>query len=204
MEEADLAAPARQMYRRTAMRILPVAAALLLSSCASGPTVRTDFDPAANFQNYRTYSWIETDVPRGMNPLMFSRVRALIDRALAARGYTQAPQGDFAIAFAIGEKDRTEINDFGPFYGAPGWGGYGWGGWGGRWGGWGPPYGGIDVDYYTERSVIIDIYDGPSRRPVWHGVGANREYRDKIDYLKLNEAIAAALAKFPPQPSTAH
>jgi hypothetical protein len=45
---------------------------------------------------------------------------------------------------------------------------------------------------------VIDIYDGPSRRPVWHGVGSNREYRDKIDYVKLDQAIAAALAKFPP------
>ena len=191
------------MYWRTAARILPLAASLLLASCAYGPTVRTDFDPAANFQNYRTYSWIETEVPRGMNPLMFSRVKSLIDRALAARGFTHVPNGDFAIAFAIGEKDRTEINDYGPFYGGHGWGGWGgWGHWGG-WGGWGHPYGSIDVDYYTERSVVIDIYDGPSRRPVWHGVGSNREYRDKIDYVKLDQAIAAALAKFPPRPSPA-
>ena len=73
----------------------------------------------------------------------------------------------------------------------------------GGWGGWGAPYSDIDVDYYTERSVVIDIYDGPSRRPVWHGVGSNREYRDNVNYAKLNEAIVAALAKFPPQPEVA-
>jgi len=193
------------MYGRTAMRALPLAAALSLSACAYGPTVRTDFDPAANFQTYRTYSWIETGVPQGMNPLMFSRVRASIDQALAARGYTQSPKGDFAIAFTIGEKDRTEVYDYGPFYGGVGWGG--WGGWGccgwGGWGGFGYPYSNLDVDTYTERSVVIDIYDGPSHRPVWHGVGANREYRDRVDYVKLDNAIAAALAKFPPQPEVA-
>ena len=193
------------------MRALPIAAALLLSACAYGPTVRTDFDPAANFQTYRTYSWIDTGVPQGMNPLMFSRVKAAIDQNLAARGYTQVPKGDFAVAFTIGEKDRAQIYDSGPFYGGfgwgRGWGGWGccgWGGWGGWGGGWGYPYRDIDVDYYTERSVVIDIYDGPTHRPVWHGVGSNRDYHRDVDYVKLNQAIVAALAKFPPtQPQVA-
>ena len=187
------------------MRFLPmIGAALLVSACAYGPTVRTDFDPAANFQTYRTYSWIETGVPHGMNPLMFSRVRASIDQALAARGYTLAPKGDFSIAFTVGEKDRVDVHDYGPYYpGWGGWGGWGWGGWG--WGGWGPGYpgGNIDVDYYTVRSVVIDIYDGPTHRPIWHGVGTHREYRDRVDYAKVDEAIVAALAKFPPQTQTA-
>ncbi|QNP42508.1 DUF4136 domain-containing protein [Sphingomonas daechungensis] len=122
------------MFGRSAMRALPLAAALLVSACANGPTVRTDFDPSANFQTYRTYSWIDSGVPQGMNPLMFARVKASIDQTLAARGYTLADKGDFSVAFTIGERDRTEVYDFGPFY--SGWGG--WGGWGHRgWGGWG-------------------------------------------------------------------
>ena len=83
------------------MRALVLAAALLVSACAYGPTVRTDFDPAANFHAYRSYSWVDTAVPQGMNPLMFARVRASIDQALAARGYTHATPGDFAISFTI-------------------------------------------------------------------------------------------------------
>ena len=186
------------------MRALPLVAALLLSACAYGPTVRTDFDPSTNFQTYRTYSWIETGVPQGMNPLMFSRVRSSVDQALAARGYTQVPRGDFVVSFTIAEKDRAQINDYGPFHGGLGWGGWGWGGGWGGWGGWGSPYGSsIDVDYYTERSVIIDIYDGPSHRPVWHGSGSNREYRNRVDYAKLDQAIFAALANFPPRPQLA-
>ena len=188
------------------MRALPLAAALLLAACAYGPSVRTDFDPATNFTAYRTYSWIDTEVPQGMNPLMFARIRGSIDRALATRGYTHAPSGDFAIAFTIGERDRIRVYDYGPLY--PGWGGWGWGGWGGwgwgGWHGWGYPYhSSIDVDQYTERSVIIDIYDGRSRRPIWHGVAAHREYSDKVDYVKMDRAVDAALAKFPPQPAPA-
>ena len=176
-----------------------LAASLLLSACAYGPTVRTDFDSAVNFQNYRTYSWIEPSVPQGMNPLMFARVQGSIDRALAARGYTPGHPGDFAVSFTVGERDRVRVYDYGPYY--PGWGGLGWGRHWGGWGGWG--YSDIDVDQYLERSVVIDIYDNATKRPVWHGVASNNEYSNGVNYTKLDEAVVAALAQFPPQPQVA-
>jgi len=188
------------------MRALAFAAALLLASCTYGPTVRTDFDPSANFHAYRTYSWLQSDAPRGMNPLMFARLRGSIDRELTARGYTQSPgAGDFAVSFTIGERDRVRVWDY-PSYGWGGWGWGGWGGWGGGWGGWGGwgwgyPYERVSIDQYTERSVIIDIFDGPTRRPVWHGIGTNVEYSDYMNFTKLDQAVVAALAKFPPQPA---
>jgi len=185
------------------MRAFPLSAAafFLLSACAYGPTVRTDFDPSVNFQTYRTYSWIEPTVPQGMNPLMFARVQGSINQALGARGYTQATPGDFAIAFTVGERDRVRVYDWGPSYGGWGWGGWGCCGWGG-WGGWG--HSDIDVDQYLERSVVIDIYDNRTKRPIWHGVASNNEYSDAVNYPKLEQAVAAALAKFPPQPEMAN
>lgn len=183
--------------------VLAAAAALALSACATGPRVNVDYDATANFHLYRTYSWVDTPVPQGMNPLMFARVRASIDRSLAARGYTQAAPSDFTVAFTIGARDRLKVYDYGPSY--PGW-GWGWGGWGWGWGwgGWGwPGYSDVSVDQYTERSVIIDIYDGPTKRPIWHGEAADNEYYDKVDYTKLDRAVDAALANFPPQPPPA-
>ena len=188
---------------------LPVAALLMLSACAYSPRVATDFDPSANFATYRTYSWIPVEVPRGMNPLMFRRVQGSIDRALQARGYTQASPGDFAIAFTIGEQDRTEINSYGGYWDGPGW-GWGWGGgWGRHWGhgwGWGgyPYWGGypmIDSYTVTDRSLVIDIYDQPTKRAVWHGVITRTGYPDRVDYSKLDATVDAVLAKFPPQPA---
>lgn len=185
------------------MRALPLLAALLLAGCVTTPTVRTDFDPAANFQSYRTYSWAPVDVPRGMNPLMFRRVQAAIDHSLQTRGYSQANPGDFTIGFTVGEKDRVEVHDYG-YYGGfgSGWGpGWGWGGWGwGGWGGWGYPYSPIDVYNVTERSLVIDIYDSKTNLPVWHGVAKKDAYTDEVNYAKLDETIAAVLNHFPPQP----
>lgn len=109
------------------MRAFPLIAALLLTACQTA-NVHTDFDPAAPFAAYRTYSWLPVETPRGMNPIMFRRVKDSIDRSLAARGYTQAEPGDFAISFTLERRERTEVHDFG--YGLAGWGGYGYG-WGG-------------------------------------------------------------------------
>ena len=191
------------------MRVLPLAALLLLTACATYPSVRTDFDPSANFAAYRTYSWVPVEVPRGMNPLLFRRVQGSIDRALQVRGYRPAEPGDFQIAFTIGERDRTEVNDYGYPWGGWGccgaWGGgwgWGWGGggWGG-WGGWGPGYSPIDVYTVTDRSLVIDVYDTPTKRPVWHGVITKTGYPDRVDYSKLDATVDAVLARFPPQPA---
>ena len=177
------------------MRVLPFAALLLLAACTTNPVVRTDFDSAASFQSYRTYSWLPVEVPRGMNPIMYRRVQGAIDQALMARGYSHGTPGDFQIGFTIGEKDRVEVYDRG-YYGGWGWGGWGWGyPWG--WGGFSP----IDIENVTERSLIIDIYDSRTRQAVWHGVARKDVYDDNVDYARMHQAIGAALAQFPPQPA---
>ena len=174
------------------MRVFPFALALLLAGCATYPTVQTDFDPAADFANYRSYSWAPLKVPAGMNPLLFRRVQASIDRSLAARGYQQSAASDFIIDFTVVEKDRAQIyDDYWPHYGG-GWGGWGWGP------GWGPGYPSIDIDYYTQRSIVIDIYDGSDRRAVWHGTVKKNGDQDRIDYAKLDGAVDAVLSRFPP------
>ena len=182
------------------MRAFPLIAALLLTACQS-VGVQTDFDPAANFTAYRTYQWLPSEAPRGMNPLMFRRVKDSIDRSLAARGYVQGEPADFAITFTIDERDRIHADDYGYGWGGwgpgyYGWGGYGWG-WGG-WGGWGYPA----VDIYTtvQRSIVIDVYDAKTRAPVWHGTVKRESYSDRVNYGRLDQAVDAVLNKFPPQP----
>ena len=186
------------------MRSLPLAFLLLLSACVQTPRVRTDFDPAASFASYRTYRWIPVDVPRGMNPIAFRRIQGSIDRALQARGYVPAEHPDFAIAFTVGERDRTESTGYGayPYWGWGGWGGgWGWGhGWGG-WGGWGYPYGSVDVYTVTDRSLVIDIYDERTKAPVWHGTVTRTGYpNDDVNYGNLDANVDAVLSRFPPQP----
>ncbi|SNS44385.1 protein of unknown function [Sphingomonas laterariae] len=165
---------------------------LLLAGCSSTPRVNMDADPSVNFSGYRTYTWIYSGVPAGMNALLFQRVKASIDRGLAARSFTQATPGDFAIAFTLGRRDRVEVNDYGP-YGPyyPGWGaGYRYG--------WAYPYNNVDVRNVTDGTLAVDIYDVKTKKPIWHAVATQQITPGQVDQAKIDAAVDAVLAKFPP------
>lgn len=177
------------MVRRpllAAARLTLLGAALALGSCASTPTVNTDHDATADFSRYHSYVWVYTGTPQGMNPLMFERVRASIDRSLAARGFRQDPNGDFAIAFTVGRRDSVEVTDFGsygPYYRH-----------------WGPGFRDVEVRNVTDGTLVIDIYDAATKKPVWHGTATQQINPDKVDPATIDVAVDSVLSRFPPQP----
>lgn len=178
------------------MRFVPLAAALLLSACANTPNIQTDFDPATNFSNYRTYSWVFTAVPQGMDPFLYDRVHASIDRALQARGYTRSEPGQFAVAFTLGRRDSVRVTDYGAYGGFyPGW------GWGLGWAGWYPRY--QTIDNVTEGTLALDFYDTQTKHPVWHADASKEIIPGHVSDKEIDESIAAVIAKFPPVLPTA-
>jgi hypothetical protein len=159
-----------------------------LAACATGPLVKTDADPSADFSKYHSYVWIYQAAPQGMNPLVYERIHTAIDRQLAAQGFTQGQPGDFAVAFTVGKRDKTTISSYGPYSGY--FGGFGYRG----------PYGwGSHYDTYqtTEGSLVIDIYDVGAKKPIWHGL-ASQNISAPVNQEQINSAVAAVLAKFPP------
>lgn len=168
---------------------------LVLTSCAAGPTIRTDFDPAVNFSTYRTYSWVFTETPTNVNPLLFERIKASVDRSLAARGFTKANPGEFAVAFTLGRRDRVEVTNWGSysrFY--TGW------GWGPRPWGWAPTYRQVDVRNVTDGSLAIDFFDTATQRPIWHGTASQQISPRRLpDQAVIDRAIDEVIARFPPK-----
>ena len=121
---------------------------------------------------------------------MVRRVEAFIDASLAKRGFARGDAGEFAVALSIVEKDRLEVNDYGP---------YGLWSWSDPWPNerrW-DPHSSVDIYQFTERKVAIDIYDA-ARRPVWHGEVIMDAYSDQVDYEHLRLSIDALIARFPP------
>jgi hypothetical protein len=166
---------------------LALAVILALAACSTGPKVTVDFDPAADLRSYSSYSWAYVATPPGMNPLLFQRVKEAIDRTLRSRGYMESANAQFAIAFTIGSRDRVEVTDlgtYGPYYR--------------RWGGWQTPYSQVDIRDVTDGTLVIDIYDATTKRPVWHGKATKEIRPSQVDQMLIDEAVAAVLAKFPP------
>jgi hypothetical protein len=175
-----------------------IAALALLGGCASTLTARSDYDRGHDFSGYRSFAWIAADPivsPPGetpqVSPLNRRRIVEAIEAALVRKGYTRTadPGGaDFVVSYTVGARDRISVDAWPAPYRT-------WGRW--RW-----PYAGRDVDVrtYTEGTLAIDVFDGRTREPVWHGWTTKRITEQDVANAaaRIREAVDVVIARFPP------
>jgi hypothetical protein len=93
------------------------------------------------------------------------------------------------IAYTIGARDKINVNSYPePYQGAWHW-GY-------------PNYwSGVDLNTYTEGRLAIDIFDGRTREPVWHGVATKRIEASDLRHAeeRIQTAVKSILKDFPPK-----
>ncbi|WP_298931028.1 DUF4136 domain-containing protein [uncultured Ramlibacter sp.] len=176
-------------------RLILVSLAALLASCASTPTVKTDFDPAATFSSYKTYSWLSK--PTGGSPLAQQRIVDGIDARLKAKGWTLSPSGDVRIAANVTAQEKQDYTTYysGMGYGM-GWRGYGYGA--------GPGMATTSVYTYEVGTLVVDMFDTSTKRAIWrgHASGVLPDNPDKMAAL-LQASLDQLFADFPPKPAAA-
>ena len=166
------------------LRLLGTAlVALALAGCAT-MTVRSYSEKGATFPHYETYMWgpadeLTTGDPRlDNNPFFHERVRADVEKLLAARGFkkvTAAP-GDLIVHYHASFRDRIDVNGIDREYGYC-----------------------EEVDtcrpYVSEAGTLtIDLVDAKAKRLAWrgwaegtvNGVIENQDYMEK----KIDDAVA--------------
>jgi hypothetical protein len=136
-----------------------------LTGCES-LRVGSDYDHAADFARYHSFTWLPREDYGVRDPLVVARARDAIQARLEQMGYTNAADpdaADFAVDFTIGSRERTDIRTYPAPYAGP------WYWYGRRW--WGYSYWGtgVDVHRYREGVLAIDVFDAKTHRPVWHG-----------------------------------
>lgn len=178
--------------------VAALAAVVMLASACTTLQVGSDYDHAANFQGYKTFTVMQRKHQSVSNPLVAVRASDAIKAELQKKGFVEASdpaKADFTVDFTIGARERTDISTYPEPYVGPGW------GWGTR-GWWGGPYWGdsLDVRQYHEGTLSIDVFDAHTHRPVWHGWAKKELTRSDIDSPAepVRNAVAAVLAKFPP------
>jgi len=144
-----------------------IAVAVLAAGCASGPTIRADFDKSADFGKYRTYGFVSAapgDTTQ-FKSLAQQNMQNEAARQMESRGYTRSDNPDLVINFKGKLEEKTDIESTpAPYYG-PGW---GYGGWyGAPWGG----YGGTEVTThrYNVGTLVMDVVDREKRQVVFQG-----------------------------------
>lgn len=172
--------------------LITVITLVCLAGCSS-ISVTNDYNPSADFSKYKTFA-LYTGTIEGSAleaaRLVKKRVMEAITNEMIKKGLTQTDttDADLIIYTQAGTTEKMNVTDYG----------YGYGGW------WGPnPYGrNIDVSYYTQGSLIIDLADNSKDELVWRGIGTaviqdrgTPEERQQF----IDDAVAKILSQYPPE-----
>ncbi|TWI06138.1 uncharacterized protein DUF4136 [Luteimonas cucumeris] len=172
--------------------------AALLSACATGPRIRSETDPEADFSRYRSWAFYEPiamEENTGYSTWITDRIRANVRREMEARGFRyDAKSPDLKVNFQGILQDRTDIYnvpmvDYQYFYNyrarryvaVPYW------------------YDEAHVSNYTEGTLTIDLVDAQRNRLVWTGDAIGRvTRRSPQERLQdVDRAIFEIFQRFP-------
>jgi hypothetical protein len=170
------------------------AALLLMAGCASGPDVRGDFDPAADFGRFRTFGFVEqagtdTGDARSITTTLLQNAAA---REMEARGYVRSDTPDLVINFHGRLEERVDIQSrpapsMGPTWGYRGWAGSSWGGTE------------VTTRRYNVGTLVMDLVDLERRQMVFQGTlqtnVSNEMLRNREQ--SINTLVTELFAKFP-------
>jgi len=174
------------MKRLTKVIVL-MGLALFLANASFAQQVKTDYDRAANFSQYKTYSWEKVQTP---DPLWVDRIKAAVNAALATKGWTQVGSGgDISIIAMEINRNHQTLNTYYDDFG---------GGW--RWRGFGG-FGESTTtsETYTVGTLVVDLFDAKTKMLVWRGVSSDM-LSDKSDknIKNLNKGVEKMFQHFPP------
>lgn len=164
---------------------------LLVTACASGPQVKSDYDRNADFGSYRTFAFMAplgTD-RAGYTTLLTERLKMLTRLQMEQRGYSYDAQSpDLLINFLAQSRQQTEYVPPPPMPWGPNYYGYRMG-WYDPWMGYGF---GPDVIQYTEGVLSIDLIDARKKQLVWEGVATSAI--GNVEQATSEQALAPVVA----------
>lgn len=177
--------------------IAALALAVLLAGLAgcSSLSVNYDYDNNVEWTNFKTYNWMEgardaidPAMALGNSSLLDQRIRNSVNGEMEYRGLAVSEEPDLLVVYHLGTQEKIQVTDWGYRYSDYYW------GYGGRQ---------IDVDQYTEGSLVIDLVDAKTMNLVWRGTGTkvlDRSQRSPEEIqARLDDIVAKIMASFPPK-----
>jgi hypothetical protein len=157
---------------------------LMVTGSVFAQKVTVEFDEAANFSTYKTFTirdgQLSSKDPALNSELIRKRISADIERGLTAKGLTMVTgRADINVQYRLGSARKTEVERYPA----------GWRGLGTR----------VVKIPYTEGSLVIDLRDTSTRSLVWRAIA--REEKSDATKLegKLDDMVKKSLEKYPPK-----
>lgn len=171
------------------LRSFAVLAPVLLAACGftTSPKVQiaSDRNPGANIASYRTYAWLTPPPsPSTLSPNIDAasldwRIRAIVNRQLAARGYREgrAATADFLIEYDV-KATRASADSFREYFSY-------------RHNGGSMGMGDAFIGY-REGSLVLAVIDRPSQKVVWRAAATAILEKPATDEL-IAQAVSGML-----------
>lgn len=175
--------------------------AVLLAGCSSQPYVETDHQAGFDFASLKTFSVAETKQEAKENilisPFTLSHIHAALESELGKRYQPGAADSkpDFIVSYHVVVEEKIDPRSYNDLYG------FGYYGVGYR---YPRPYflgTNTGLRVYNQGSLIIDIVDAKTDKPIWRGVSEKRLSRGMAPQQQrevLSNAVVEVLAQFPP------
>jgi hypothetical protein len=162
--------PALSLSPRAGLAVL--AAALLATACASGPEIRRDVSPSANFGTYKTFGFfpeLATD-RAGYETVFTARLKDATRRQMEMKGYTYSETDpDLLLNFYANVEDKQEIRS------TPATVGYSRGYYGYRSAfSYGISTPTVETYEYKQGTLTIDLVDRAKNALVWNATAEGR------------------------------
>ena len=173
---------------------------LIMAAGCAGRKVSTDFSPAFNLSQYRTFALVMPPSNMG-EQLVDQRVCNAVQAQLDAKGLaaTDRQHADVFAGYGVVDKTHTEVYTSQDGWG---WGGFGWRNY--RWGVPWPMTTQRQIETYTDGTVVVNLIDAKTKQVVWHGEVADVVNLPVSDpgraTRQINDAVAKLFEKFPSSP----
>lgn len=176
------------------LRWLATLLVLCLAGCATGPEVRSQRDPSANFANYQTFGFYDevTGQAPAYSNFVSQYLKQAVTREMQARGFKPSSTPDLLVNFNVVTKDKLQVSQTPTgYYGfrrAYAWGGVGYE---------------TDVRSYTEGTLNVDVIDRKQMKLVWEGTAIGRIKDQALENPQpaVDQTIAKVFEQFP-RPAT--
>lgn len=190
------------------MKRLLILFGLLTVGYGCSPRVTVDRNSQVNFNKYKTFAWMDSDVKAGQNPLFYNElatqgVENTMSSVLQEKGLTPNESNpDLLVGYHFFVEDKTQTVPrtvtplYGPFLG---WGRWGYGGWApGYWGWGGQQY---VQQQYKSGTLVVDMVDARTHKLVWRGSVENAVANPANITAQLTKEADRIITKFPVQNS---
>ena len=167
--------------------------ALLLSACASSPTIVSNTFPGTDFSAFQTYNFFQplgTDRAGGVRTPLSSRLISSMNRELISRGMSLSDSPDLLVDFAVSAEDRIDIRST-PSHTVHR------SHWNRSFNTW-PTYR-TTVRQYTEGSLIIDLIDPATFTLVGEGGAQNRIQNTEFNQQQIDEIVSKIMSDLMPR-----